>query len=365
LWTGFDGTGLETGIIKQNYPALLGTPTNDSVSIRADDMRDPRYLAERARVSGAKQASNLNSSIAQAIRTQGAQYYRSNTTSGYTFIATAQAILNERQQNKGAKRYFMLNDRDQLAFANDLAGRQTLQGQPAKTWENGQIGNNIAEFDIYTGAFCPTLAGGASPATTVTGTQSFAPISGSVDPSTGVVTNSDYRFATIPVAASASYNVGDKVTMGVNALGQDDKTDTGQLMTFTITAKPSGTSITVTPRPIAADDPALNIAEKAYANINTRIVGAAVVARVNTDASGKTNLFWTQNSVEVMGGTIPANLFKEFGGLKSVNHKMKNGQTMTLLYDADMTTLQVKWRLFTWSGITVAKPTECGVAIRF
>ena len=34
----------------------------------------------------------------------------------------------------------------------------------------------------------------------------------SVNQTTGVVTNVDYRTATIPVTASAGYNVGDKVT---------------------------------------------------------------------------------------------------------------------------------------------------------
>ena len=89
-------------------------------------------------------------------------YYRSNATSGYNFIAEAQALMNERQ-GYHSQRCFMLNDRDNLTFGQDLAARQTLQGRPEQVWKRGQIGQNIAEFDVYTGSFLPNLVGGTSP----------------------------------------------------------------------------------------------------------------------------------------------------------------------------------------------------------
>lgn len=369
--TGFDLTGLETGIIEQTYPAVLGTPANDFVSQRIDDLRDIGFWKRRGIASGMRQASNVNSAIAAAMRTQGSLHVRSNTSSGYTFVATAQALMNERQLPKDAQRYFLLNDRDTLTYSTDLAARQTLQGRPEETWKTGQIGRNVAEFDVYTGSFLPTIAGGASPNTTVTGTQTFAPTAGSVNATTGVVTNVDYRTANIPVASSASYNVGDKVRFqlpsgsSVLAIGLDDKASTLQPMTFSIVAKPDATTITVFPRPIAADDGALSTLELAYANINTQILNASLVVRLNTDALVKTNLFWDKNAVEVMGGTIPAELFKEFAGKKVIYDTMKNGQTMYMIYDADMVTLQMSFRLFTWNGITIRNPSAVGVATKW
>lgn len=358
-----------TDIIEQTYPSILGTPENDFVQQRVDDLRDTQFWEKRGRASGRKQASALNRAITNAMVTQGSMFYRSNATSGYNFIAEAQTLMNERQ-GKMNQRCFLLNDRDNQTFSQDLAGRQTLQGRPSDTWTRGQIGANVAEFDVYVGSFLPNLVGGADPATTVTGNQSFIPEGGSVNTATGVVTNVDYRSATIAVAASASYNIGDKVTFAnggttVKALGIDDKTDTGVAMTFTIVAKPSATSITVYPKPIALDDPALNSAQAAYANIHTRILNAATVNRINTDASNKTNLFWDTDAIEVIGGEIPANLFKDFDGMKVISSAMKNGQKMYMIHDGNIETMNFRYRLFTWYGITVRDPSRVGVAVTF
>lgn len=364
---GWDLTGQETGIIEETYPAILGTPKNDFVSVRADDMRDMEFWRRRGVRSGMQQATELNKTIAAAIATQGSLAYKSSATSGYNFVAEAQALMNEQQRNE-TKRHFVLNDRDTLKFAGDLAARQTLQGRPDETWRTGQIGANIASFDVHTGSFLPTLAGGADPATTVTGNQSFAPQGGSVDTATGIVTNVDYRSATIAVAASASYNVGDKVTFAnggtaVQAVGASDKVATGQARTFTIVAKPTATSITVYPKPIAADDPGLSTLQKAYANINTRILNGATVNRINTAASYKTNLFFDADAVEVLSGSIPAELMASFAGKKVISETMSNGQKMYMVYDGNINDMTFRYRMFTWWGVTVRDPMRCGVAL--
>jgi hypothetical protein len=366
---GWDLTGEETDIIEETYPVILGVPTNDFVSQRADDLRDKRFWERRGEQSGRRQASNLNQKIANAIKTQGSLFYRSSATSGYDFIAEGQALLNERQTYT-TERSYVLNDRDTLKFSSELAGRETIKGRPAETWLSGQIGSNVAEFNIYTGSYLPNIVGGAAISTTVTGDQSFKPEGGSSDSDTGIVTNVDYRSATMAVAASASYNIGDKVTIDnaatpVQALGLDDKTDTGQAMTFTVVAKPTATSITVYPKPIAADDPALSTLEKAYANIDTQILNAATVERVNTDATKKSNLFWDKSAVEVTGGTIPAELFAQYDGMKVITDTMSNGLQLYMIYDGDIATMTFRYRLFTWWGITVCNPSAAGISVTF
>lgn len=370
IFDGWDATGNESGIIKETYPCLLGTPKNDFVEQRADEMRDMQFWEERGKQSGRQQATELNKAIAQAMTTQGSMFYRDNSGNGYNFVAQAQALMNERQLGT-SERHFLLNDRDTLTFSEQLAGRQTLQGRPEDAaWAKGQIGANVAGFNVYTGSFLPNLAGGADPATTVTADQSFAPEGGTVNTATGVVTNVDYRIATIPVTASAGYNVGDKVTFSnggtaVKALGKADYTDTGVAMTFTIVDKPDGTSISVYPKPIALDDPGLSDLEKKYANIDTQILNTATVDRVNTDTTNKANLFWDQEAVEVISGTIPAQLFKQFDGMKVVQSTMKNGQEMYMVYDGDIATMNFRYRLFTWYGITIADPSRVGVAVTY
>ena len=366
---GWDMTSKEQEIIQETYPCILGTPKNDMVQQRADDLRDTQFWEERGRISGKRQASELNKSIVEAMATQGSMFYRSNTASGYSFVAQAQALMNERQ-GANYERSFLLNDRDTLAYASELAGRQTVQGRPEDTWTTGQIGNNVAGFDVYTGSFLPNLAGGTNPAETVTGDQSFAPEGGSVNTATGVVTNVDYRAATIVVSDSSGYNVGDKVTFSnsgtaVKAIGLDDKTDTGEAMTFSIVAIDDGTHVTVYPKPIAYDDSSLTLTEKAYANVDTQILNGATMDRVNTDTSNKTNLFWDRDAVEVISGTIPANLFKQFDGMKVISSTMKNGQTVYMVYDGDIATMNFRYRIFSWYGITIADPSRVGVAVSY
>ena len=367
--SGWDLTGEETGIIEELYPAVLGVPNNDLVQQRADRMRDKQFWEKRAKQSGKRQATELNDDIASAIMNQGSLFYRSDDDSGYDFISNAQVQMNERQLvNNG--RSFLLNDRDNRLFGEDLAGRQTLQGRPEQVWSKGQLGQNIAEFNIYTGSFLPLLDGGADPGTAVDGDHSFKPEGGTKHAVTHVVTNIDSRSAEFAVDASGSYTVGDKVTFSnsgttVKALGLASKIDTGQAMTFTIVSIADSTTIEVFPKPIAADDAALTDLEKAYANVDTTIDDDATVDRINTDESKRSNLFWDKDAIEVIGGTIPAELFSQFDGKKVISTTMKNGLVMYMLYDGDIIELTFRFRLFTWYGITVAQPQNCGVAVTY
>jgi len=369
LISGWDLSGQETGIIEETYPALLGTPSNDFVKMRADDMRTMRFWEDRSKESGKTQATDLNKKIAEAIRTQGSMFYRSNVTSGYEFIAEAQAMMNERQA-KTSQRYFVLNDRDTLLFSKDLAARQTLQGKAADTWKTGQIGANIAGFDVFTGSFLPNITGAADDDATIDGDQAFVPEGGTVNATTGVVTNVDYREATLTIDDKGDLAVGDKITLqnaavDINSIGLADKVDTGQAMIFTIIELTSATAIKVYPKPIAADQAGITTLEAAYANIDTAILTGATITRLNIDASNKTNLFWDKSAVEVIGGSIPAELFKQFDGMKVITDTMKNGLDMYLVYDGNIDTMTFRFRLFTWYGITVKNPSNCGVAVTY
>lgn len=370
--SGWDMTGSETGTIEETYPAVLGTPSNDIIEHRADDLRDIGFWERRGKESGKKQATTLNKSIADVIVNTGSLFYQTNATSGYDAIAEAQAILNERQAMQEDPRYMVLNDRDNLKYAKDLASRQTITGRPEDTWMNGQVGESIAGFDrVLTGSFLSSVTGGAA-STTTTAAVSDAPTAGSVNSTTGVVTNTDYReSSSIAVVSSASFAVGDRVkftTSGaavVESVGLSDKTPSGQAMTFVITEIPDATHVKVFPKPIALDDAGLSTLEKAYANINTQIDSGATMTRVNTTASAKANAFWCKSSIEVLGGDIPADLLNQFGGMKVISSTMSNGQKMYMAYDGNLKTLQFTCRLFTWYGITNKNPSANGIFTTF
>lgn len=370
---GWDLTGQEQDIIEEAYPAYLGTPANDFVRQRADDLRTTSFWEKRGRASGKQQATELNRALAEHVAKTGSIYYEYAGTSGFDFVAQAQAIMNERQcrSTSADMRNFVLNDRSNLKYAGELAARQTLQGQPAETWKTGQIGGNIAEFDIFTGSYLPTLAGGANPGSATVAAYDFVPEGGSVNAVTNVVTNVDYREAVITVVAGAGYAVGDKVSISnggavIESIGVSDKSLTGQPMTFAVVAI-NGNNLTIWPKPIAWDSrPAaqggngtITATQAASANVNTSITNGATVDRLNL-VNHKANIFWAKDSVEITGGDIPAELMAQYDGMKVVSSQMKSGQTMYMVYDGDIATMNFRFRVFTWYGLTNANPSANG-----
>ena len=366
--SGLDLSGLQQKVVKQLYQATLGTPDNDLVELSVTDIRDRSFFEERGREAAMQRATNLNKAIATIVKNTGTLTYRDNSTNGLGFIGKAKAMMDKRHV-AGNDRYFVINDDHQLLFANELASRQTLQGRPSDTWDTGMIGKNVAGFDIYTSSSIDSLAGGAA-STTVTGNQSFAPLGGTNNQATGTVVNQDYREAIIPVAASAGFAVGDSVTFSngattVKAVGYADKTLTSDAFTATIVEIISGTSVRIWPRPIAADDPALDATDKAYANINTRILNGATMARVNTDALTQPSLFWQKDSIHLISGDIPIDMFKG-GGQSSFKTKIPGTDLyLCMLYDADIVKLSATMRCFVWYGVNNANPSANGRAIKF
>lgn len=369
---GWDMTGKETGIVEETYPLLLGNPKNDIFEQRADDLRDMRFWERRGEQSGKRQATELNKTISRAIEIQGSLYYETTVTNGYKAIGVAQAILNERQKLRDDPRFAVLNDRDQLKFAGDLVAQTTtLQARNEKAYATGQIGKDVAEFDVYTGSFMGNIPvagaitdgnidtlGGTAPKST--SLDSFVPAGGDVDTDTGVVTNVDYRAGVINLIDATGVVAGGKYTIsGVNAVGLADKSDTGELMTFTVISVVAN-AVTVYPKPITdtlvdTSDQALY---RAYANCTGDLL-AGVLTPLSI-LGGKANLFGCKGAVEVTGGDAPISLLNEFGGMKVISSTMSNGQKMYLAYDGDILTMNFTCRLFTWYGVTVADPQACG-----
>lgn len=371
ILTGFDLTGQEQGIIEETYPISLGEPNNDLIEQRIDDMRDRRFWERAGEQAGYQQATQLNKDLADLVGNTGSLYYEFDTSaskSGFDFISEGQALINERQVYKTMGCNFLLNTRDNQTFGQDLAGRQTLQGRPETTWKTGQIGQNVAEFDVFTGSFLPTITANTA-TTTTTAAVSEKPEGGTVDPITKAVTNIDYRRGTIAVTASAAFAVGDIVKFDnagtdVESVGLADKTASGQAMTFKIVAIPDGTSVEVFPKPIALDDAALTDLEKAYANINTQITSGANMTTVNTNG-GRSNLFWAKDSIQLMGGEAPWELMSEFGGMKTVSKSLASGVTLYMAYDGDITKATFRYRLFVWYGLANRNPMANGTAVTF
>jgi len=222
---------------------------------------------------------------------------------------------------------------------------------------------NTAGFDIYESSYLGSLAGGALAGVTVTSTVSQAPIANFV--SAGITLPVDYRISN-DIALTGTITglaVGDRISFsGVNAVGLQDKTNTGTLMTFTVVEK-SGANIKVYPRPIAVNDPALTPSQAAYANINTQIAAGATVTKLNSDAIARNNVFWANDSVEIVDGDIPFELLGQLDGMEVMSSTLSSGTKLYIAYQGRIDDLTLRCRLFTWNDVVNIDPSRNGVAI--
>lgn len=357
---GWDMTGQFGDVIEQYYPCQLEDPRNDAFELRADDFRDRRFMERRAKASAKKLSADQNQRIAQLVANTGSLFSRT-TTAGYDFMATPEAIMAERQVATMSDRSFFLNPRTHQQIARDLANRETMTGRPDGAYGRSYVGE-IAGFDTFRSAFLPTLAGGASPVgVTVADTVSLAP-QGTILVG-GVPNNVDYRLGVISLSDASGYSVGDRISFtGINSVGLLDKTDTGQEMTFTI-VDIDGDDVSVYPRPIALTDPALSAEERACANIATQITLGTAVTRLNTDALAQTNVFWANDSIEIIGGDAPISFLGQMDGMEVMEATTAGGTKLYMAYQGKIEDFTLKCRLFTWYGLCNKRPDANGIAI--
>ena len=248
------------------------------------------------------------------------------------------------------------------AMASDLASRDSsLTGINLEAYKRNLINTNIAGFDVWRAPTYGTVAARAN-ATTTTVATDVVEVPRGYTTTGGVNVNVDYRYGTVVLTAGTNYTVGDVITFaGVYALGLKDKTDTRQLMTFKIIAKDTNT-ITIYPKPIAANQAGITTEQAAYANISTAIVATTVVSKVNA-TGGQANAFWANDSMEIVSGDAPLEMLNEFDGMKVVSESLDSGVKLYMAYDAALATLNCRVRLFTWYGLCNKDPSRNGVAI--
>lgn len=359
--SGWDMTGLSSGIIEQCFPLNLGTPTNDFIELRIDNLRDPHYLNDAVMESVSTLQSDVNKNIALEVARSGTMYYESSVK-GYNFVAEADTMMTERQLNRAKGASFFMTPRVANVMANDLATRDSsLTGMNAEAYRKNLINANIAGFDVWR---APTYGTIAPRANATTSTVSADVVEVPIGSTTvgGVEVNVDYRYGIIPMTAATNYNVGDVITFpAVYALGIKDKTDTKQLMQFRVVAK-DGNNLTVYPKPIAANQAGITTAQAAYANISTAIVSGMTVSKVNA-TGGQANSFWANDSIELVNGDIPAQIVNEWGGMKITSKTTAGGLKVYIGYDSSIITLQNVVRVFLWYGVSNKDPSRNGNAV--
>lgn len=362
---GWDFTDSDFGdIIELSYPSQLGDPRNSLKKLRADDFRDSSFMERWAEAAAYRLTADQNSRIAELVKDTGSIYYEqavdgTTNKTGYDAVKLASTILSERQQTMASGLNVFLNDRDSQKVSSDVANRSNMNGLPETVYKNGMIAYNTAGANLYESSYLPAITASAFGGSTVASDVSQKPVANRVEAG-GLTLPVDYRISDpIAITAAAGLVVGDAVSFtGINALGEHDKTDTGVEMTFKVVAV-DGNNIQVYPKPIAADDPALTIAEKAYANIATQILATTPIVALNTTAS-RANQFWVQDSIEIINGDAPLEYLGQLDGMEVISETLASGTKVYMAYQGSINDFTLKCRLFTWYGLTNKNPSANG-----
>ncbi|HEY9814800.1 MAG TPA: P22 phage major capsid protein family protein, partial [Candidatus Obscuribacterales bacterium] len=283
---------------------------------------------------------------------------------GYDFVAEGRTILRERQAYTGDGMSYYLNDRTYQVMASDLASREDLSGRPETAYGTAGIGKRVAGFDLFEASYLGSVPAQLNATTGAVATDVVEIPQGFIDLGNDVVQNVDYRVGSVDlgVGEGANFQVGDVITFaGVNSLSVMDKKDTNELMTFRVVAKATDT-LTIYPKPIAADQTGITTDQAAYANISTQIVATTVVSKVNVNG-GRANSFWANDSISIVNGDAPLDMLNEFDGMKVVSETLDSGVRLYMAYDASLPTLNCRVRLFTWYGLVNRDPSRNGNGI--
>lgn len=361
----FDGTDQTANfqdMTQLSVPATIGYAKSSPWIMTATELRDALQEGRLGNAAKQKLASDINVAVMAVAANYGTLVVKRTTAaSGFDDVAQAEAIFNE-QGVPGFERYMALSTRDYNGMANNLAGRQTMQGKPVTAYEKAYVGM-VASFDTYKLDYANRLAAAAGGAgitmSTLDGGGNYYTPKATQTAVTGERSNVDNRFQTITVSSTANVAAGDCFTVAaLNAVHHITKGDTGQLKTFRVISVDSGTTMTISP-PMITGQGATD-AELQYKNcvINTKAANSALVF-LNTVAAS-VNPFWQKDAIELLPGryAVPTD-----AGAAVMRASTDQGLELVWQKQYDINTMKTKYRLDTRFGVNMAQPEMAGIML--
>jgi len=345
-------------------PHRVSTFANVSFTLTNQDTLDSSELSRKMRSAMQAIDNRINRAVANAVSIQGSQMVSSTTAlSGFQNVADVETRLIEQDVSQITDKTMLLNAADYNRMATDLqvASRSINKGTISETaYEKARIAE-IAGFNTFKTSFTPTKAAAVLASTTVTGAQSFIPV-GSIIDANGDPTNVDNRVMNLVVGSTAGVVPGDKFTIAlVNAVSLQNKNDTGNLRTFTVTAVVDATNMTISPPIIPvtlAPTTTATQSQADYANVTVEAGAAAVLTFINFDAA-QTNIFWENEAIAINVAPVVGSE-NDLGGMILMNSTTDLGLNVVVAKQGAISDLSTQWRVTTFFGVTVRDPIKCG-----
>jgi len=346
--TGLDVSGAtKTDVIQRMVPTVFRTPDNVVYQFDAKEMRDPEHMKRMGDAAATRLAAEIDKNLYATVAAQAGIVVKKVGAFTWDDGAQAEALMISRGIGSGRERKLFLNPFDHKDVAKDLGNRAYLGDRSKSAYEQSKV-PDIAGFKTFrtdnvsnltvTGTVTTVLVNGADQALTVAAMSGDLP-----KDNRRMVLNTDG-------ANAGNVKAGDRFTLtAVNAVHQIDKSDTGQLMTFTVISNSSG-ALTITPAIITTGP---------YQNVTASPADNLQLTFLNT-ATKPVNAFWAQGAVALDYGKLA---FPSDQGAKVATATTKNGVPLIMSYQFNHLTGVTTVRCTTLYATTVLEPEHCGIII--
>lgn len=363
------------GLSIANFNEVTGLAVPHRVNVYANvvfkltntDTLDSSELSRKMKSALQAIDNRVNRACANAVAIQGSQTVLNTAAlSGFQNVADVETRFTEQDVSQMTDKTMILNAADYNRMAVDLqvASRTINDGSISKTaYEKARIAE-IANFMTFKSSFTPTKAAAVLASTTVTGAQSYIPLGHTLD-AEGNPTNVDNRTMNLIVGSTTGVVPGDKFTIaGVNAVSMQNKNDTGNLRTFTVTEVVDGTNMTISPTivPVTlAPTTTATQSQADWANVTAEAGAGATLTYINI-ADAQTNVFWENDALSINVAPVVGSE-NDLGGMILLNSTTELGLNVVVAKQGAIGDLSTEWRVTTFFGVTVRDPLKCGILI--
>lgn len=345
--TGLDvSAAAKTDLIQRMVPTVYRTPDNVVYQLDAKEMRDPEHKKRMGATASNRLSAEVDKNLYATVAAQAAIVVKKVGALTWDDGAQAEALMLSRGIGGGRERKLFLNPFDYKDVAKDLGNRAYLGDRSKDAYERSMV-PDIAGFKTFrTDNVANLAAAGTVTGTTVSGAQSHTPTA-----MTGDLPTDNRRFTlTIAGVNIANIKNGDRFTAGVNAVHNIDKSDTGQLMVFTVISGGGTATPVISPAPIATGP---------YQNV-TGVLAAATALVFQNTVTKPVNAFWAQGAVTLDYGKLA---FPTGEGAQVMTANTSNGVPLIMSYAFNHLSGVTTCRFTTLYAATVLDPEQCGIII--
>lgn len=345
------------------------SPPSDVINIpfkmNAVELNDP-LQRDRIRDATIRQLSaRIDSLVATEIQQYGSLFIKDAAPiTTYQQVAQCETAMTIRDVGIMDPRTLIMNAQDYNGVSGNLASRDAPPtGVSLTAFERSMI-PMVGSFESFKANFTPTQAVAAGAGYLINGAdQDWDPQATDANGN-----NVDNRYQTLNIDTGAGIvAVGDAFTIaGVFAVSHIHKNVTNVLQTFRVVGA-SGVAgaqtITITPAIVVSGGGGGAQANIDYANCSAIPADNAAITFLNTGAVQPSNIFFHNNAVEIVHGSLATMELDGNAGVASMLDSTDSGIELLFTKQSAINNLETKYRMTMWAAPNVLIPEMCGTLV--